>query len=332
MKLLILTNNPSRASFRLRIEDHLDYLGQQGIDSDVYAMPRGIVERWRLFRRFGQYDAVLVHRKCFNFWDAAILSRTCPKTIKMIFDFDDAIMHSTSRPESRRTSHYRLFRRTAKRMDAMIAGNEYLAGYARRYCNRVFVLPTGLDATACPAQSVEKSPDEIRLVWIGSESTLKYLAELRPVLEEIGKTHKNVILRIIADKFFDLENMPVEKCPWSLTSQVADLQACDIGLSPLPENRFTQGKCGFKMLQYFAAGLPVIASPVGVNETFINESHAGFLASTPAEWKNAIEKMVNDIAAYRLLGENGRKYVQAYDKTVIAKELCRILKSVMVQS
>jgi len=114
--------------------------------------------------------------------------------------------------------------------------------------------------------------------------------------------------------------------------QAADLLACDIGLSPLPEDRFTRGKCGFKMLQYFAAGLPVIASPVGVNATFIKESQAGFLAITPAEWKNAIEKMANDMAACKSLGESGRRYVQAYDKTVIAQSLCRILKSVVVQS
>ena len=329
MKLLIVTNNPSRASFRLRIEDHLDALRGEGIQCDVSALPKKVVERWRLFKASAGYDAVLLHRKCLNVWDAAVWSRYCPT---MIFDFDDAIMHSTARPDSTWTSHYRLFRRTAGMMDVMIAGNENLAEYARRYCTRVVVLPTGLDTAAYTIAGVTKNLREIRLVWIGSESTLKYLEELRPVLEQIGKTHPNVILRIIADKFFDLEQMRVEKCPWSLATQAADLLACDIGLSPLPDNRFTRGKCGFKMLQYFAAGLPVIASPVGVNADFIRESKAGLAASTPSQWTEAIETMIRNIAFYRQSGEQGRAFVQAFDKKHIGKELCRILTAAVSSS
>ncbi|MCU0600890.1 MAG: glycosyltransferase [Desulfobacterales bacterium] len=329
MKLLIISNNLSRASFRLRVGDHLDFLDKEGIRCNVRQLPRKNLERWKLFKTSGQYDAVLIQRKCLNFWDAAVLSRFCPK---MIFDYDDAIMHSATKPESRLTNHFRLFKRTARMMDVMIAGNEYLAGYARRYCKQVHILPTGLDTMAYQVQGVQKSRNEIRLVWIGSQATLKYLAELSPVLEQIGKTHKKVVLRIIADKFFDLENMSVQKHLWSLDNQISDLVACDIGLSPLPDNRFTRGKCGFKILQYFAAGLPVIASPVGVNEKFIKESNAGLLAMTHSEWQDAIEKMVNGIAVYRQLGQNGEKYVQAYDRTAISKDLSRIIKSAVLQS
>ncbi len=328
MKLLIISNNISRASFRLRVGDHLDFLDKEGIRCNVRQLPRKTSDRWKLFKTSGQYDAVLIQRKCLNFWDAAVLSHFCPK---MIFDYDDAIMYSATKPESRLTSHFRLFKRTAGMMDVMIAGNEHLAGYARRYCNQVHILPTGLDTKAYQVKDVRKNRNEIRLVWIGSQATLKYLAELCPVLEQIGKKHQNVVLRIIADKFFDLDNMSVQKRLWSLDNQISDLMACDIGLSPLPDNRFTRGKCGFKILQYFAAGLPVIASPVGVNEKFIKESNAGFLALTLPDWKDAIEKMVKGIAVYRQLGQNGEKYVQAYDKNVIANELCRIIKSVVLQ-
>jgi glycosyltransferase involved in cell wall biosynthesis len=324
LKLLIISNNLSRASFRLRIQDHLDYLNNQGISCNVQQLPRKTFHRWKLFKTSAQYDTVLIHRKCLNFWDAAVLSRFCPK---IIFDYDDAIMYSATKPESNLTNHFRLFKRTARMMDIMIAGNEYLAGYARRYCNHVHILPTGLDTRAYQDESVQRNRNEIRLAWIGSKSTLPYLAELRPVLEQIGKAHENVVLRIIADEFFNLKHMTVQKHPWSLDNQVADLTECDIGLSPLPDNRFTRGKCGFKMLQYFAAGLPVIASPVGVNEKFIKESHAGILAFTSSEWKEAIEKMVKGIAVYRQLGQQGKKYVQAYDRTLISKDLCRIIKS-----
>lgn len=329
MKLLIISNNISRASFRLRVGDHLDFLEKEGIGCNIQQLPRKTLDRWKLFKISAQYDAVLIQRKCLNFWDATVLSHFCPK---MIFDYDDAIMHSATKPESRLTNHFRLFKRTAGMMDVMIAGNEYLAGYARRYCKQVHILPTGLDTRAYEVHDLQKTRDDIHLVWIGSQSTLKYLAELRPVLEQIGRTQKNVVLRIIADKFFELEHMRVQKHVWSLDKEVSDLVECDIGLSPLPDNPFTRGKCGFKILQYFAAGLPVIASPVGVNEKFIKESNAGLLASNISEWKDAIKKMVKSIAVYRQLGQNGKNYVRAYDRSVISKELCSIIKSAVLQS
>jgi glycosyltransferase involved in cell wall biosynthesis len=329
LKLLIISNNITRSSFRLRVGDHLDFLYKKGIRCNVQQLPRKTLDRWKLFKTSGQYDAVLIQRKCLNFWDAAVLSRFCPK---MIFDYDDAIMFSATKPKSKLTNHFRLFKRTAKIMDVMIAGNEYLAAYARRYCNQVHILPTGLDTSVYQVHGVRNDQNEIRLVWIGSQSTLKYLAELRPVLEQIGKTQKNVVLRIVADKFFDLEHMRVQKHVWSLDKEVSDLVECDIGLSPLPDNHFTRGKCGFKILQYFAAGLPVIASPVGVNEKFLKESNAGLCASNISEWKDAIKKMVKSIAVYRQLGQNGKNYVQAYDRSVISKELCSIIKSALLKS
>jgi glycosyltransferase involved in cell wall biosynthesis len=238
-------------------------------------------------------------------------------------------MHSTARPESNRTSHYRLFKRTAEKAHIMIAGNEILGDYARKYCQHVHVLPTGLDVESYYSSGPKKRDDRIRLVWIGSQSTLPYLAEIIPVLEEIGASNKKVVLRIIADRFFDLVNMEVERRQWSLTDQVRNLQECDIGLSPLPDNRFTRGKCGFKILQYFATGLPVIASPVGINETLLLKSGAGLLASTPEEWENAIQSMLLDLNSWSQKAERGRLYVQRFDSSNIGKKLSEILKSVV---
>ncbi|NLW84497.1 MAG: glycosyltransferase family 4 protein [Phycisphaerae bacterium] len=329
MKILILTNNPSRASFRLRIAAHLDYLRQQGITSEVHVMSSSLRERWRLFKSSSAYDAILIHRKCLNFWDAQVLFHYAPTRI---FDFDDAIMHSPACPDSDHTSHYRLFRRTAKKMDVMVAGNPTLADYARRYCKKAIVLPTGLDTTAYLKPKAAPKDGKIRFVWIGSKSTVKYLSQLKPVFEQIGKTHRNVVLRIIADEFFDLNNMEVEKRPWSVQTEVADLLACDVGLSPLPNDRFARGKCGFKMLQYFAAGLPVIASPVGVNETFIHESQAGVLAATSQQWIEAIEHLIANLNHWQQRGEEGRKYVRSFDVSVIGEKLCDIIKSTVAGS
>ncbi len=323
LKLLVIANNLSRAGFRLRIGDHLDYLRQKGIRCDVCQLPRKISDRWKLFRESAGYDVVLIHKKCLNMWDLAVFSRFCPRTV---FDYDDAIMYSPSKPDSNLTSHFRLFKRMARKMDVMIAGNEYLADHARAYCKQVHVLPTGLDVSAY-CVSAEKKRSEIRLVWIGSASTLNYLAGLRPVFESIGKKYPRVVLRIIADRFIDLENMIVQKHRWTLETQAEDLAECDIGLSPLPDNRFTRGKCGFKILQYFAVGIPVIASCVGVNKKLLEESGAGELASDWSQWEEKLENMIRRIDFYRELGKKGRQYVQAYDRPVVSKSLLEIIKS-----
>ncbi len=324
MRMLVLTNNLSRASFRLRIGEYLEELKRRDILCTVSALPKKTAARWRLLKSAREYDALLIHRKCFHLLDAIVLRLYRPALI--FFDFDDAIMHSTSCPESDRTSHYRLFRRTARMADVMIAGNETLADYARRYCDDVHVLPTGLDTKAYDGPEVRKPDEKIRLVWIGSKSTLPFLEQMCPVFEEVGAEHRNVVLRIIADAFFDLKNMQVEKCPWSLEGHVKDLQECDIGLSPLPDNRFTRGKCAFKMLQYFATGLPVIASPVGVNRTYMEESGAGLIASGDDEWKSAVQTLISNRIRRETAGARGKDYVQQFDCKTIARRLAGIIK------
>ena len=213
--------------------------------------------------------------------------------------------------------------------DVIIAGNQYLSQHAERFNSNVHVLPTGLNLKAYD-KSIPAEPNKpIRLVWVGSVKTLPFLLNLKPALEEIGKKYKNISLRIISDTFFDLENMTVEKCNWSLDSQVVDLMACDIGLAPLPENRFTLGKCGFKILQYFAAGLPVVASPVGVNKTFIDDSKAGLLATNHSQWIDAIIKLIEDTQLSNEMKDNAKKYVIQFDSDILAQKFIAIIKQTM---
>ena len=322
-KILVLSNNLSRASFRQRIGNYLPFLKEAGIQADVQQLPRKQILRWKLFKSAQSFDAVLLHKKRPNFLDACVLRRYS-KII--IYDFDDAIMYSPARPDSDHTSHMRLFKRTVRLVDCVIAGNDYLAEHARRFCSNVHVLPTGLDTKPYTENLPPKQPDKLRLVWIGSQSTLKYLKELKPALEIVGKKNKSVILRIIADVFFDLDNMPVEKITWSLQSQEKELSCGDIGLAPLPDNRFSRGKCGFKILQYYSAGLPVIASPVGVNVNFVKDSNAGMLAQTPEEWIEEILTLVDNRLLREKMGHAGKRYVQYFDTTVIGKKFCDIIQ------
>jgi len=321
VKLLVLTNNPNRSSFRQRIEIYLQTLRCNGIDCEVAKLPSGKFARFRLFKRTANFKGAFLQKKCLNFLDASCLRKYSKK---IIYDFDDAIMYSPANPSSDRTSHFRLFRRTAKLADIVIAGNSYLAEHAKRFNNNVHILPTGLDTKAYNLSVKPKNDGKIRLVWIGSKNTLKYLAELKPALEEVGAKYPNTVLRIICDDFFDLENMAVEKCIWSLEGQTIDLASSDIGLAPLPDNRFTRGKCGFKILQYQAAQLPVVTSPVGVNAEYVTDGVTGYLASDNNEWVHRISRLVENAELRKKMANVSHRHVEKFDFRVTGTKLCKI--------
>ncbi len=322
MNLLILTNNPNRASFRQRIAIYLDFLRANGLNCEVAKLPAGHLARRRLFKQAAEFDGVFLHRKGLNIFDAFWLDKYSKK---IIYDFDDAIMYSDKNPHRNNWSHFTSFRRSAGVADMIIAGNSYLAEHARRFNPNVAVLPTGLDVNAYKVQAQPKNDGKIRLVWIGSRSTLKYLADITPALEQIGLHFSNAILRIICNDFFYLKNMEVEKFQWSLEKQAVDLATSHIGLAPLPDNRFTRGKCGFKILQYEAAGLPVIASLVGVNSEYVRHNVTGFLASSIQEWIEKTIHLIKNPQLRKQMGNVGLAQVQNFDTEIIGKKLLELI-------
>ncbi len=320
-KLLIINNNPKRASFRQRISIYLDKLNEAGIACDVCELTSNESSRIKLFKKAADYDAVFLQKKSLNILDSLILRHY---SRKIIYDFDDAIMYSASKPKYKSFSHFMPFRHTAKMADCILAGNAYLAEHAGRFNKNVYVLPTALNIKEYDLGKTI-TDNKIRLVWIGSKATLKYLVELKDVFEQIGKCYKNVVLRIIADDFFELENMEVEKCPWSLETQGQDLVNSDIGIAPLVDNRFSRGKCGFKILQYQAASLPVIASPVGVNRDFVTDLMTGFCSRNRNQWFENIARLVDDTALRKKMGLAGKQSVKDYDIEIIGDKLCSLI-------
>jgi glycosyltransferase involved in cell wall biosynthesis len=322
VKLLVVSNNPARASFRQRIGIHMPALQERGIACEVARLPAGAWGRRRLYLEAKAFDGVFLHRKMLNAWDAYWLGRACRK---LIYDFDDAIMYNDRRPEKISRVRFRRFGRSVSLADRITTGNEYLADHARRYNPGVTVIPTGLDLRPYAVAPPRSNDGKVRLVWIGSRATLKYLADIKPALEEIGARHGNVVLRIVADAFFDLHHMTVEKAAWSVEGEVSDLTACDIGLAPLPDNPFTRGKCGFKILQYQAAGLPVVASPVGVNSTYVSDGVTGFTAQDIPNWTDRLDILIRDTGLRTSMGRAGRHHVEEFDKEAVGRRFCDLV-------
>jgi glycosyltransferase involved in cell wall biosynthesis len=322
MKLLILSSNPNRASFRQRIGVYLGFLSEKGINCEVSILPHSLLARRRLFKRAKYFDAVFLHKKGLNPFDAFCLKKYSKR---IIYNFDDAIMYSDKNPQLTSLSHFIPFRRSVKIADMVIVGSSYLADHARRFNHNVKIQPIGLKFDEYQVGQIQKKDNKIRLVWIGSGSTLSYLEQIKDVLEDIGLRFNHVVLRIIGDKFFDLQNMKVEKRQWSKETRVFDLATSDIGLAPLPDNRFTKGKCSFKVLEYSSVGLPVVASPVGTNPHHIQENITGFLVTSKQQWKDKISRLIENENLRNQMGDSGRIQAKKFDISVIGNELCSLI-------
>jgi glycosyltransferase involved in cell wall biosynthesis len=323
-RLLVITNNDSldQPSFRQRIAIYLDFLRERGIDCQVARLPHKALERRALYASARCFAGVLLHRKLLTAWDAFWLRRFGGT---VIYDFDDAIMYSDRQDGRSSRIRSNRFRRAVALSRLVIAGNEYLAEQARRYNAHVEILPTGLDVGAYPVRTSHGPDDTVRLVWIGGGRVLKHLRQIVPALEELGRRFPRVRLRIISSEFPRLQSMPVEPRPWSRETEVADLMGGDIGLAPLMDDPFTRGKCAFKILQYQAAGLPVVASPIGVNAHYVRDGATGFLVEDLPQWVDRLAALIESPDLRTTLGRAGRQDVERFDVRVLGEQFGRLI-------
>jgi glycosyltransferase involved in cell wall biosynthesis len=176
---------------------------------------------------------------------------------------------------------------------------------------RIHVIPTCVDPHRYPlADPVRKL--ETQLVWVGSSSTLQGLQAIAPVLEEMGRSVPGLRLKLICDRFLQLSDLPISACPWTEAGEAEEIARADIGISWIPDDLWSRGKCGLKVLQYMAAGLPVIANPVGVQSEMVGHGETGFLAQTPAQWVESARRLADDPELRRRMGRAGRQRVETH--------------------
>lgn len=296
---------------RYRIAQYEEHMRAAGLRLRLEPLAQGLAGRLRQMSRRRDGQIVLLVRKLLPVWQLLLLRQN---SRVLVYDFDDAVFY---RDSFHRRGPYSITRRlrfhaTMRLADHVFAGNTFLADEARRYthADKIMVIPTCVDAKRYrPAHHNDHQPT--KLVWIGSSSTLRALEASRPLLESIGKQIPNAVLRVICDQFPRFKYLRVEPAPWSSETETADLGGADIGISCLPDDAWSQGKCGLKILQYMAAGLPVVASPVGVHREMIRQD-LGFLPASPADWVDTVRRLANDHHLRDRLGREGRNRLERH--------------------
>lgn len=343
-----MNTNPTRVLFlvpypigrapsqRFRVELFLPVLDQAGIEYRVhpflderswmyfYSTGRiinkflGIVKGFsaRLGVLLGEvrsYEYVFIHREASPLgppWIEWFLAKLWRR--KIIYDFDDAIWIPNTSSANRwfgwAKANWKV-KWICRWAHIVVGGNEYLCQFARQYAKSVVCIPTVVDTQAGHKSVKQHHGGKPVVGWTGSHSTLKYLDIIVPVLQKLQQELEFEFC-VIADRDPELPLRDYRFIPWQAASENQDLLNLDIGLMPLISEPWSEGKCGFKLIQYFAAGLPVVASPVGVNTSLIEQGQNGYLCSTPQEWQLGLLKLITDPNLRSVMGNNGRKKVE----------------------
>jgi glycosyltransferase involved in cell wall biosynthesis len=316
MHIIGLVEHPEHVCARYRLAAYAPFLERRGHHLELRAIPNGMLARMRLWKSVREADVVVLQRRLLAGWHLYLLRRHARR---LIFDFDDAVYQRDSYATKPMPSTVRLrrFIRTLHAADGVIAGNPYLYNEAVRFTDpgKIHVLPTCIDPTPYPMAEHRHRGKGVHLVWIGSSSTLQGLTAQAGLWNAIARKMPGVSLKVICDRFPQFATMPVVKAPWSLSMEGRELAAADIGISWLPDDSWSRGKCGLKLLQYMAAGLPVIANPVGVQADLVRHGRTGFLVNNPTEWVAAVRQLALDPVSRRRLGKAGRRHVMRYYST-----------------
>jgi glycosyltransferase involved in cell wall biosynthesis len=332
-KILFLVPYPlGRApSQRFRVELYEPYLQEAGIPYTIvpfmdehtwkilYQNGGTIQKAWGITKGYlkrlktvlwdiHSYSHVFVHREAAPLgpplfeWIVAKLWRR-----KMIYDFDDAIWIPNTSSANKLAGWLKAFgkvKRICKWAYKVCPGNQYLCNYAAQYNNNVVLLPTCVDMERGHNKVKEHGDHKVVVGWTGSHSTLPYLDPLMPVLEELQQ-ELDFSFAVIADKKPELPLKDWTYIQWTAASEIDDLLKMDIGIMPLQNDAWSEGKCGFKLIQYLSAGIPALASPVGVNKTIIEEGTNGHLCDSPEDWKKYLRTLITDTQLRSRLGRAG---------------------------
>jgi glycosyltransferase involved in cell wall biosynthesis len=336
VRVAALTSGRDVPSSRFRVRQHIEALARQGIEVQEFS-PR--IEKYAV-ARVGESRMEFRAKKLFSRlpsvarswrYDITWLERelifaryTWERLLKhpLLFDVDDALwLTGPAAAES--------MAKIAARADVVVAGNAFLAEWFGRFAPRIEVVPTAIDSERFKPALRPRPPGPLVIGWTGLASNYRFLEQLQAPLSRFVGEHDAVLL-VVADKPppIALPDGRLRFVRWSRETEVTALQDCDVGIMPLDTTDWSRGKCSFKMLQCMAVGLPVIATPVGMNAELLAEGNIGLAAQSEGEWLDAFRFLAKERDVARAMGAEGRRLVEErYSIAPISGKLAAIFRS-----
>jgi len=309
--IVLLGYGLEQPSYRHRMRSLIDPLQAAGWQVRAEQFPSGRygVRTWERRALWRWADLIVLHQIKLSSIEArlfASLSR------RRVFDVDDAIYVRKPRrlgdlPDES-AWRKKKFAATCRWVDVVAAGNDVLAGVARASAKEVAVLPTSID-TACYERTFAGPAEAPTIAWIGSPENLIYLDMIRPALARLSKRYP-LKLRVICSEFPEWNDVHVERVPWSAATEAHSLAGAHVGVMPLTDDAWSRGKCAFKLLQYMAAALPCVASPVGANTEAVLDGINGFHATDVDQWERSLEKLIVSADLRSSFGAKGLQHVE----------------------
>jgi glycosyltransferase involved in cell wall biosynthesis len=310
--VMLLGYGLEQPSYRHRMRSLIEPLQAAGWQVRAEQFPSGRygLRTWERRALLRWADVTVLHQIKLSSIEARLFAAF---SRRRVFDVDDAIYVRKPRRlgELPDESAWRKqkFADTCRWVDAVAAGNDVLAGVARATAKEIVVLPTSID-TACYEATFAAPNAAPTIVWIGSPENLIYLDMIRPALARLTKRYPTLKMRVICSEFPQWNDVNVERVPWSSATEAHSLAGAHIGVMPLTDDAWSRGKCAFKLLQYMAAALPCVASPVGANAEAVMDGINGFHATDVDAWERSLEQLILSPELRASFGAKGRQHVE----------------------
>jgi glycosyltransferase involved in cell wall biosynthesis len=343
LKILFLTSGPNAPASRYRVFQFLPHLRQLGFRCSVAnsfpekydyfpligwrlsRLLKRLVRRWHLLQMtWTQPDVVVLEREIFDEPDLEFERKLRRLAPTLILDIDDGIF----------LRYPGKFEKLAELCDFVICGNSYIRDHLQPSNSRISIIPTTVDAGLYHVKNpVRDAGDRVIVGWIGTPSNVPQISLVLPALRELSKS-VSLELRIVtaetaAVSDLSLQGLPFRLIPWDESTAIHEIAQFDIGIMPLEKNDpWNLYKCGLKLIEYMAVGIPAVASPVGVNSEIVQDGHDGLLADTSEQWLHCLRLLADDVNLRNRIGKAARETVERrYSVQAVLPDLVRVLET-----
>jgi len=338
-KVLFITQGSEKlASSRTRVYQYLPFLQAVGIQYKVFPIlewsptlhagtkqPQGNLQTF-LERRLSWarqilailtakgYDVVFIQKVLLP---PALLDVLAHMGKPYLFDLDDAIYatHQYYRDERTLLAWLRarwkfITRRRLRHVigtsQCVVLENDDTKEFASQFNQNILVITGPIDITRYSPRATERGDGRVVIGWIGSPPNTIYLQPIYGVFQRLAQAYPQVVFEFIGAQPFELPGVELRFTQWTLETEVENLHRFDIGIMPVPDDEWSRGKGGYKLLQYMALGIPSVASPVGINSKLLSHGETGYLVSTEEEWFQKLEELVVNAQLRQSMGQKAR--------------------------